>query len=154
MDYINFQTRSDVCQYMVSLLPANIKTVLEPTPGKGNLISSLQQQGLEITAPDEFFSWVRSSTHTFDAVVMNPPFTPMKLGYQILDYCIELADTIIALMPWLTIINSERRTAKIKQFGLKSITHLPRNAFPGARVQTCILHMEKHYHHDTIFYIY
>jgi type I restriction-modification system DNA methylase subunit len=85
---------------------------------------------------------------------MNPPFSPMTLGYQILYNCINMSDNIIALMPWLTIINSERRTKKIIDFGLKSITHLPRNIFPGSRVQTCILEIKKGYSGDIKFINY
>ena len=63
----------------------------------------------------------------------------------------EMSDNIVALMPWLTIINSQKRTSDIINFGLKSITHLPRSIFKGARVQTCILQMEKEYNKDIIF---
>jgi hypothetical protein len=76
---------------------------------------------------------------------MNPPFTPMSLGYKILFQCMEWTNNIIALMPWLTIINSQKRTEKINNYGLKSVTHLPRKTFPGSRVQCCILEMEKYY---------
>jgi len=48
-------------------------------------------------------------------------------------------------MPWLTIINSQKRTEKINNYGLKSVTHLPRKTFPCSRVQCCILEMEKYY---------
>lgn len=85
---------------------------------------------------------------------MNPPFTPMKTGYEILYRCMEMSNNIIALMPWLTLINSEKRTAKIFEYGLISVTHLPRNVFPGSRVQTCILQMQKFYNKETRFHLF
>jgi len=131
---------------MVGLLPAGVVSVLEPTPGAGNLVRSLN--GYQVTAPSDFFQVFGS----FDAVVMNPPFTPMELGYQILYRTMQMTDIIIALMPWLTIINSQKRTDDIKAYGLKSVTHLPRLVFPGSRVQTCVLEMRRGYCADSIFY--
>ena len=139
---MEFQTREDVCRYMVSLLPDGACTVLEPTPGEGNLVRALE--GYEVTAPGEF--WDVSGW--FDAVVMNPPFTPMKEGYRILYAVMDMSDVIIALMPWLTLINSQGRTRGVVGFGLRSVTHLPRSVFPGARVQTCVLQMERGYSGD------
>ena len=55
-----------------------------------------------------------------------------------------MTNNIIALMPYLAIINGEKRTNDIMNFGLKSITHLPRSTFKGSRVQTCILEMQRH----------
>ena len=134
---MHFQTPKHTCDLMVAMLPSGVKTVLEPTPGKGNLVTALS--GYEVVAPEDF--WLTSGR--YDAIVMNPPFTPMKVGYEILYECMEMSDTIIALMPWLTMINSEKRTKLIMGYGLKSITHLPRNTFKGSRVQTCILEMQK-----------
>ena len=74
---------------------------------------------------------------------MNPPFSPMKKGYEILDICMEKGDVIIALMPWLTIINSNKRAQKIKEFGLQKVIHLPRSTFKGSRVQTCLISLVK-----------
>lgn len=143
----NFQTPEKICQYMASMLPENAGTILEPTPGKGNLVRELEKRG-EVTAPEDFN---KMDAKRFDWVVMNPPFTPMKQGYEILYKVMEMSDNIVALMPYLTIINGEKRTQDIMDFGLKSITHLPRSTFKGSRVQTCILHMEKGYKGDTIF---
>lgn len=140
----DFQTQAWVCNYMVGLLPAGISTVLEPTPGNGNLVRALN--GYQVTAPLEFFNTIGR----FDAVVMNPPFTPMELGYRILYSVMEMSDIIIALMPWMTLINSEKRTRAIENFGLMSISHLPRSAFAGARVQTCILEMRRGFTGETI----
>lgn len=50
---------------------------------------------------------------------------------------------IIILLPWLALINSERRVRKYIEKGLKKVVHLPCKAFPGARVQTCILVFQK-----------
>ena len=142
---MDFQTKKWVCDFMVSLLPINCSTVLEPTPGEGNLVEALIPF-YKVTAPSNFLD----VEDRFDAVVMNPPFTPMKRGYEILYAVMEMSDIIIALMPWLTIINSQKRTEDIESFGLKSISHLPRSAFPGARVQTCILEMQKGYIGDKV----
>jgi len=124
---------------MVSLIPSMVRTILEPTPGEGNLVRALNEYN--VTAPVDFWT----TEGKYDAVVMNPPFSPMAVGYQVLYRCMEMTDIIIAVMPWLTLINSEKRTKAIKEWGLKSVTHLPRKAFPGARVQCCIIFMIKGY---------
>ena len=134
---MQFQTPENVCKYMVRLLPEGVQTVLEPTPGEGNIVRVLQNY--EVTAPTDFWQ----IEGNWDAVVMNPPFSPMDMGYKILFKCMEMSPVVIALMPWLTIINSEKRTKKIMEYGLKSVTHLPRSTFKGSRVQTCILEMSK-----------
>lgn len=145
-----FQTPDKVCTYMSSFLPDNAGLILEPTAGIGNLVKALKQKG-EVVAPDDFFEM---SKQRFDWVVMNPPFTPMSKGYKILYECMDMSDNIIALMPWLTIINGQKRTNDIMRFGLISITHLPRTIFNGARVQTCILQMSKGYNGSTQFVNY
>jgi hypothetical protein len=145
----HFQTPDWCCHTMVSMVPPWVHTVLEPTPGDGNLVRALQKRKFNVTAPSEFWS----VTGTFDAIVMNPPFTPMSEGYRILDACMDMSDVIVALMPWLTIINSERRTARLMRFGLKEVRHLPRYTFEGSRVQCCILHLEKNFRGQTIFVV-
>lgn len=148
---MDFQTPTYICNYMVSLIEGNPITILEPTPGEGNLVKSLQTLTFtKIHTPDDFFTY--NHLDKYDYIVMNPPFTPMKLGYEILYECMDMSDNIIALMPWLTMINSEKRTKDIMDFGLKSITHLPRKVFNGSRVQTCILDMKKDYKGQTKFY--
>ncbi|HRJ59049.1 MAG TPA: hypothetical protein PLV64_22380 [Anaerolineales bacterium] len=143
----DFQTPPTICNYMVSLLPPEtIVSVLEPTPGQGNLVRALA--GYQVTAPAEF--WDVSGR--FDAVVMNPPFTPMTQGYRILSAVMEMSDVIIALMPWLTLINSKHRTRQICTFGLREVIHLPREVFPGSRVQTCILNMRRGFRGKTGFF--
>jgi hypothetical protein len=145
----NFQTPEGVCRYMASFLPKNAGLILEPTPGRGNLVKVLEQYG-EVFSPNNFYEMTENR---FDWIVMNPPFTPMKEGYNILYKCMDMSDNIIALMPYLTIINGEKRTNDIMKWGLKSITHLPRSTFKGSRVQTCILEMKRGYDGDTIFKI-
>ena len=144
---IDFQTPLDICEYMASYLPENAGIILEPTAGAGNLVSQLKIKG-DVIAPDDFFEL---DDRKFDWIVMNPPFSPMTLGYEILYTCMEKTNNLVALMPWLTLINSEKRLSAIMNYGLVSVTHLPRNVFKGSRVQTCILHMQKGYSGDTQF---
>ena len=146
----HFQTPIEICEYMTSFLPDNAGTILEPTKGIGNLVTSLETKGTVIS-PDDFFKMEKQN---FDWIVMNPPFSPMKIGYNILYECMEMSDNIIALMPWLTMINGQKRTTDIMNFGLKSITHLPRSIFKGARVQTCILEMKRDFNGNTQFINY
>jgi hypothetical protein len=143
----NFQTPERICKYMSSFLPNNAGLILEPTAGKGNLVKELKSYGT-VVIPDDFDLMQNSR---YDWIVMNPPFTPMKKGYEILYRCMDMTSNIIALMPYLTIINGEKRTEDIMTWGLKSITHLPRSVFKGSRVQTCILEMKKGYNGDTLF---
>ena len=145
-----FQTPEKVCTYMSSFLPDNAGTILEPTSGLGNLVKALKHKG-NVIEPQDFFAMEKQR---FDWVVMNPPFTPMAKGYKILYECMEMSDNIIALMPWLTMINGQKRTSDIIEFGLVSITHLPRSIFNGSRVQTCILQMSKGYKGKTEFLNY
>jgi hypothetical protein len=111
----NFQTPIDVCEYMGSFLPSNAGKILEPTPGKGNLVNVLKRYG-NVIEPKNFNDIIGEK---FDWVVMNPPFTPMKMGYDILYKCMDMSDNIIALMPYLTIINGERRTKDIMNWGVE-----------------------------------
>ena len=143
----NFQTPEKICNYMASFLPKNAGLILEPTAGKGNLVKSLEPKG-SVFVPEDFYTMTENK---FDWIVMNPPFTPMKQGYEILYKCMDMTEHIVALMPYLAIINGEKRTRDIMNWGLKSITHLPRSTFKGSRVQTCILEMHKGYEGDTIF---
>lgn len=118
-----YQTPPAVCKYMVSLLPGGIITVLEPTPGVGNLSSAALSAGYDVVAPEDYFTMER---RPFDAVLMNPPFSDkslildnappdfinekgMRVGYRFLMECMEMSDVIIALLPWFTIIDSDVR---------------------------------------------
>lgn len=139
---MDFQTPQYVCDFMTELLLKDrYNKILEPTPGLGNLVSSVSRKADVVIAPTNFFNI--DFNDKYDAVIMNPPFTPMKTGYEILFKCMELSNEIVALMPWLTIINSTKRTQNIFGFGLLSVTHLPRSVFDGSRVQCCILHLNK-----------
>ncbi len=106
----DFQTPEKICKYMSSFLPENSGDILEPTKGLGNLVKALCEKGNVIAPDGDFFEMEK---RRYDWVVMNPPFTPMKKGYQILYECMDMADNIIALMPWLTIINGQKRTNDI-----------------------------------------
>jgi len=146
-------------QYMAAMLPKNVNTVLEPTPGIGNIVSALE--GYDVTAPTDFFLLDKQR---FDAAVLNPPFSSkyafmenapdikgMRLGYYILTECMDMADVIIALMPWFTISDSDVRLRFLKNFGLKSLTALPRKTFQYARIQTCVFELRKGWKGETIF---
>lgn len=161
----DFQTPPDICRYMVSLLPAAVNTVLEPTPGNGNIVNALK--GYTVTAPADFFLLNKKR---FDAVVMNPPFssrytniknapvgfgaTGIQVGYYMLTECLKLSDTVIALMPWFTVTDSVHRVRTFKNFGMKSLTHLPRSSFGNTRIQTVIMEMNKGYTGETAFKVY
>jgi hypothetical protein len=150
---MDFQTPLNVAEYMCSLIPEGTKTVLEPTPGEGNILKFLSQYN--VTAPNNFFEL--PFPHRFDCIVMNPPFSVkyaygipegfekmrMGLGYYILYECLKMTDHAIALTPFFTIINSEFRLKVLKDYGIKSIIALPRNTFPGTRVQCCILELHR-----------
>lgn len=162
-----FQTPPVICDYMCSMINSTAVTILEPTPGEGNILRSLDKidRPLLIMAPDNFFEFRNSNNSRYDAVVMNPPFSSkyafgvpddvkekgMRLGYYILIECMKMSDHVIALMPLFTISNSDVRLRYLKDFGLKSITSLPRKTFQYARIQTCIFELERGYISDTIF---
>lgn len=146
---VDFQTPEWVCEIMVDLVPGNPETILEPTPGAGNLVTAIGKRlSSVIYAPARFEKFNKERV---DCIVANPPFTPMGEGYRLLENLFDRSDNIIILMPWLAIINSEQRAKSYIDHGLKTIIHLPRNAFKGSRVQTCILVFEKGYHGDIIF---
>jgi len=146
---MDFQTPDWCCDLMCSMLLTSDRplgpTVLEPTPGEGNLVRAVARAMPDavVTAPDDF--WELPTGSRFDYIVMNPPFSPMKVGYQVLARCMTMSDRIIALMPWLVLINSVRRTASLQEFGLRAVHHLPRTTFHGSRVQCCILDMDRRY---------
>ena len=146
MDDINFQTPVWVCDEMVKLIPSTSYSILEPTPGAGNLSRAVQYRfgntKVMLHTPKVFEKWYRVK---IDCIIANPPFTPMSKGYELLSEFFEISNYIIILMPWLSLINSEKRTAEYVSRGLKTIIHLPRRAFSGSRVQTCIMVFEKGY---------
>lgn len=160
---LNFQTPINVCRYMVSLIPEGVQTVLEPTPGAGNIVSVLTDY--TVTAPKDFFAMPFAR---FDCVVTNPPFSHkwafnvpaelnrmgMRMGYHILTQCMRMSDNVIALMPWFTISDSDVRLRTLKKWGLKSVTALPRKTFQYARIQTVVLEMTKGYDEETTFKVF
>lgn len=169
----DFQTPVNVCRYMASLMPYKSEMrILEPTPGIGNLVGAIRErfpreQTHEIVAPNDFFLLEKQK---FDCIVMNPPFSSksaflqhaptgsnkfgMRLGYFILTECMEMSDSVIALMPWFTISDSDVRLRYLKDFGLKSLTALPRKTFQYARIQTVIIELQKGYKGQTEFKVF
>jgi len=160
---MEYQTPFDVAKYMCSLIPADTHTILEPTPGEGNILKYLNNY--DVTAPVNIFDL---KPQLFDCIIMNPPFSSkyaygipndfeykgMQLGYYILSECMKMSEHIIALMPWFTISDSDVRLRAIKSFGLKSLTALPRKTFQYARIQTCILELSKGYSDKTTFHVF
>lgn len=164
----NFQTPLKVCEYMVSLVPEGVQNVFEPTPGLGNIVSVLVKNNYKVITADDFFLYPKSEN--FDCIVMNPPFSSksaytenapisaetkgMKLGYYILKECMQMSNNVIALMPWYTISDSDLRLRFLKNFGIKSLTSLPRKTFEYARIQTVIIELEKGFKGETAFKIF
>lgn len=158
-----FQTLPPVCKYMAGMIPPRSKTILEPTPGLGNIVKELSDY--EVTAPADFFLLDRDQR--FDAIVMNPPFTSktaflenapkdfaakkMSFGYYVLTECMKMTDNIIALLPEYTMTNSDIRRRFIWDFGLKSYTPLPRKTFQYARTQTVVIELQRDYKGDCIY---
>lgn len=147
-EFQHFQTPKIVCEYMAGFIFENCGTILEPTPGIGNLVDAVKHKGI-VVAPKRFEDI--EAGKKFDWVIMNPPFSPMIVGFDIFMKTMEMSDNIIALLPWLVLLNSSKRMDRIKEFGLVSITNLPRKAFKGSRVQTCILFLQKGYKKETVF---
>lgn len=162
----NFQTPVPVCNYMVDMVPDWAIKVLEPTPGIGNIVKALEAKNrYQIITADDFF--LLDKNEKFDCIVMNPPFSSksafmdnapdikgMRLGYYILTECMKMSNNVIALMPWFTISDSDVRMRYLKDFGIKSLTALPRKTFQYARIQTVIIELEKGYQSETIFRTY
>ena len=135
----DFQTPEWVCNFMVSLVGCYPDTILEPTPGNGNIITAIVKEFPGATILHGHDDFMNMEPVKVDVVIANPPFTPMAKGYEMLDRFFEFSGHVIALMPWMTVINSEKRLQRLKEHGLCEIIHLPRSVFKGSRVQTCIL---------------
>ena len=149
-----FQTPPVVCDYMASLmLPEFCGFILEPTPGIGNLVKALNPKGIVITFPtfEAAYSEFLVTNKKYDWVVMNPPFTPMSEGWRYLTTVTEMSDNIIALLPYLILINSDIRLKFLFDYGFESLTSLPRKTFPGSRIQSCIIKLQRGYSDSTIF---
>lgn len=148
---MDFQTPDWVCARMIDMIDGHPKSVLEPTPGEGNLVRALMDTfpNTDIYAPVNIYEY--TPPRIFDAIVMNPPFSPMQKGYEILQMVSEWSDQVIALLPWLLLINSEERMQWFVDRGLAEILHLPRRAFSGSRVQTCVVKLLEGYDGDILF---
>jgi len=155
-----FQTPVEVAEYMCSLIPEHAQTVLEPTPGDGNIVQFLEDY--QVTAPENYFDLLQQN---FDCIIMNPPFSSkyvygqpdtieekgMKIGYRILFECMAMSDHVIALMPWFLILDSSVRLEQLREYGLKSITALPRSTFRYARIQCCVFELHRGWKQETLF---
>lgn len=164
---LDFQTPVPVASYMADMVPYGSVSVLEPTKGQGTIVNQLVKRGYQVTAPDDYFLM---PFQRFDSIVMNPPFSAkyafldnakgdftkhgMRLGYHILKECMEMSDSVIALMPWFTISDSDVRLRYLKNYGLKSLTALPRKTFQYARIQTVVIELSKGYTGTTQFTVY
>jgi hypothetical protein len=165
----NFQTPEPVCKYMVDMVPDWCMKILEPTPGLGNIVKALEAKNrYQIITAEDFF--LIDKNEVYDCIVMNPPFSSksafldnapndaetkgMKLGYHILKQCMEMSNNVIALMPWYTISDSDVRMRYLKDYGIKSLTALPRKTFQYARIQPVIIELERGYESETIFKTY
>jgi type I restriction-modification system DNA methylase subunit len=158
-----YQTPIEIAKFMTSMIPEDAVTVLEPTPGDGNILRFLEKY--DVTAPDDFFKLERQK---FDCIIMNPPFsskytygipedldqTGMRMGYYILTECMKMSNHVIALMPWFTLTDSDVRLRFLKTYGLKSITALPRKTFQYTRIQTCIFELHWGWNKETLFRVY
>jgi hypothetical protein len=163
--YVNdFQTPEYIANYMASLIPDGVCTVLEPTPGMGNLVKALWKY--KVTAPKDY--WALDKTQRFDAIVANLPFSEktffncpeefkgqgMKVAYEQMKVLMDMSDNLILLMPWFTISDSDVRLRTLKRYGLISVTALPRKTFQYARIQTCVLQLQKGYSGSTEFKVF
>ena len=170
-----FQTPRSVVKYMIETMEKSLNqkiiSVLEPTPGVGNIENALweNENVISVYAPKDYFiDRDDILSKKFDCVIMNPPFSAkscvldnapqfwkdskgMTAGYNFLYDALEVSDNIIALMPWFTIADSDVRMRRLIDFGLISVTLLPRKTFDYARIQTCILHLKKGHTSSTEF---
>lgn len=170
-----FQTPKSVVKYMIEMMEKHHDnypiSVLEPTPGHGNIVEALweSENVISVYAPKDYFlDRDDILSKKFDCVIMNPPFSKkscildnapefwkeakgMTAGYNFIYDALEVSDHVIALMPWFTIADSDVRMRKFLDFGLISVTLLPRKTFDYARIQTCILHLKKGFNGNTEF---
>lgn len=117
-------------------------------------------------APKDY--WAIDKSLKFDAIVSNLPFSSktffncptefegkgMKVAYEQMKVLMEMSDNLIMLMPWFTISDSDVRLRLLKNYGLISVTALPRKTFQYARIQTCILQLQKGYNGPTEFKVF
>lgn len=74
----DFQTPPAVCEFMAGLIPEGVITILEPTPGAGNLVRAIESKGrYQVTAPENYFTLDKAAR--FDCIVMNRPLALRQL---------------------------------------------------------------------------
>ncbi len=146
-----FQTPIWVCKIMINEIDYYPSTILEPTPGKGNITRVIQKRFPKTSILSPKRDFLTMEVEKVDWIIANPPFSPMEIGYNMLYRLFEFSKNVIALMPWLTIINSEARTKRLINSGLNKIIHLPRRVFPNSRVQCCILKFTENHVENVIF---
>lgn len=119
-----------------------------------------------VTAPLDY--WELDKGKRFDAIVGNLPFSSktffncppefagkgMIVAYEQLKVLMNMSENIILLMPWFTISDSDVRLRMLKQWGLVSVTALPRKTFQYARIQTCVLQLDHGYAGPTEFKVF
>jgi hypothetical protein len=117
--------------------------VLEPTPGEGAMLSHLKVKfalwdGIVYkAAKGDFFDM---PVQKVDVAFVNPPFTPTKYMMEIMGRVFSFEPkVVVAVMPWLALVNSTRRMQNFIDKGMSKVIALPRRAFSGGRVQTCIV---------------
>lgn len=163
-----FQTPEYVAEYMVSLIDFEPKLVLEPSMGLGNLVTALWKRfpDCKVIAYDIEQTPLVDDRLTFikgdfleaeinivpDLILSNPPFTPMTVGYNFFEKCVNIQKRGIYLLPYLFIMNSTSRPKKYSQeLNLKNLINLPRNIFKNARVQSCLLDIHEGTTDMTVF---
>lgn len=158
---MEFQTPTWLCEQMAGMVPDGVNTILEPTPGEGNLVNALTGRGYQVVAPADYFKLDKAAY--FDAVVMNPPFMPENLtgeipaqvnafkrgshtGFWFVYEMMNRAPYVLTIIPWYFIINSHKRTRNIFNYGFKSVTNLARNTFQEKiKAQVCLLELQQGY---------
>lgn len=163
---LDFQTPPLLCDYVVGLLPDSVRTVLEPFPGIGNMVTALKKgERFQIDAPENYFAL---EPKRYDAIVMNPPFSEttfenlpeslrgsgMRAGYAVFFECLQKTDICLAIMPTFVMLDSDKRMRNMLDFGMKSVTFLPRRTFGFIRVQTAVFEMVKGWHSSREFRYY
>lgn len=142
----HFQTPLWVCDIMIKQITNPPNSILEPTAGNGNLVKTLKEKFPNTEIIAEYHDIHNLAPIKVDYVVANPPFSPMLKGYEMLELFFKFSKNIIIILPWLSLINSVKRTNWFRLMGLYKVIHLPRSAFVGSRVQTCILVFKDNYH--------
>jgi hypothetical protein len=151
----NFHTPQVVAEkmaFMAYMLCDKLEAVLEPCPGIGQLADALAKEFELVFMPiADYWDMKHLPDVVYDAVVLNPPFSPVKEIERFVMDAMERSKIVIALLPWTYIVNSERRLKVLQDFGLRTVISLPRKTFPGCRVQVCIIELEKGHEGPTYF---